>query len=108
MTTYRSKALLLTLAIAGSVLAGRAFAAEGPAPGTVVPEEDMPMFCQKAAAARFDADLTGITTNTPIQRDGNYIVIGTVPGEDYNPGFECRFDANRAFLNVIPDPAASE
>ena len=53
MVKYRSASVPLTLAIIGCVLAAPANAAEEPGLGTMVPEAEMTMFCQNAAAARF-------------------------------------------------------
>ena len=63
MKTYQSKGMLLTLAIVGCVMAESANAAEEPGLGTVVPEAEMTMFCQNAAAARFEVQLDAITTD---------------------------------------------
>jgi len=100
--------MLLTFAIVGSVLAGNGFAAEEPAPGTIVPEADMPMFCQNAAAARYEVDQMAIGTNPPIRRDGKFLVLGTVQGEDRASGFDCRFEENGAYIGIIGDPAMDQ
>ena len=67
MMTYQSKGVLLTLAIVGCVMAQSGNAAEEPGLGTVVPEAEMTMFCQNAAAARFEVQLDAITTDPPVQ-----------------------------------------
>jgi hypothetical protein len=63
-------------------------------------------FCQKAAAARFEVQLDAITTNPPIERDGKLLVLGTVDdeGTDRDGGFDCRFEANGAYIDVIGAP----
>ena len=85
-----------------------ASAAEGPAPGTVVAEGDMPMVCQQAVAARWEIDPETITTNTPIVRDGKFLVLGMFQGENNEIGFECRFEGNGAYIDVFGDPAAGD
>jgi hypothetical protein len=93
--------MLLALAIAG--LAGSAQAQE---PGTIVPEGEMTMFCQNAAAARFNAPLDAITTDPPIRREGRLLVLGTVdsPDTDRDAGFDCRFEENGAYIDIIGAP----
>lgn len=108
MTTYQSKHLLLTLAIVGSVTAQSGNAAEEPGLGTVVPEAEMTMFCQNAAAARFEVQLDAITTNPPVQREGKLLVLGTVDGENHDSGFDCRFEQNGAYLGTIGAPAMND
>ena len=105
MMTYQSKGLLLTLAIVGCVISGSGNAAEEPGVGTVVPEAEMTMFCQKAAAARFEAQPDAITTDPPVSREGKLLVLGTVDGEDHDIGFDCRFEQNGAYLGIIGAPA---
>ncbi len=99
MTRFQS--MLLALAIAG--LAGSAQAQE---PGTIVPEGEMTMFCQNAAAARFNAPLDAITTDPPIRREGRLLVLGTVdsPDTDRDAGFDCRFEENGAYIDIIGAP----
>ncbi len=108
MRTYRSKGVLLVFAIVGSVVAGSGSAAEEAGLGTVVPEAEMTMFCQKAAAARFEAQLDAITTNPPIERERKLLVLGTVDGEDHDFGFDCRFDEKGAYLGTIGAPAMND
>ena len=108
MRTNYSKGVLLTLAVLGSVVAGSGNAAEEAGLGTVVPEAEMTMFCQNAAAARFEVQLDAITTNPPIERDGKLLVLGTVDGEDHDFGFDCRFDENGAYLGTIGAPAMND
>ncbi len=108
MTIHQSKVVLLTFAIVGSVMAGSGIAAEEASLGTVVPEAEMPMFCQNAAAARFEVQLDAITTNPPVRRDGRLLVLGTVDGEDHDYGFDCRFDGTGAYLGTIGDPAMND
>ena len=103
MTTYSWKGCALLVA-AVACWVGGASAAEGPAPGTVVSEAEMPIFCQKAVAARWEPDPETITTNTPIERDGRFIVLGSFQGENRDAGFECRFEHNGAYLGVFGDP----
>ena len=78
MMTYQSKGVLLTFAIVSCLMARSGNAAEEPGLGTVVPEAEMTMFCQNAAAARFEVQLDAITTNPPISREGRLLVLGTV------------------------------
>jgi hypothetical protein len=107
MMTYQSKGVLLTLAIVGCVTAQSGNAAEEPGLGTIVPEGEMTMFCQNAAAAKFEVQLDAITTNPPIGRDGKLLVLGTVDneGDDRDAGFDCRFEQNGAYLGIIGAPA---
>jgi len=69
--------------------------------GTVVPEDDMPEFCQNAAAVEYEVPLENITTNSPVRRDFGLLVEGTVDKMDSNFGFDCRFDQNGAYLGLI-------
>jgi hypothetical protein len=109
MMTYQSKGLLLTLAIVGCVIARSGNAAEEPGLGTVVPEAEMTMFCQNAAAARFNVQLDAITTNPPVRRAGKLLVLGTVNGnDDREVGFDCRFEQNGAYLGIIGAPAMND
>jgi hypothetical protein len=107
MLTYQSKGVLLTFAVVGCLVAGSGNAAEEPGLGTVVPEGEMTMFCQNAAAARFEVQLDAITTNPPIQREGKLLVLGTVDSDDSDrdAGFDCRFEQNGAYLGIIGAPA---
>jgi hypothetical protein len=106
MTTYQSKCVLLTLAIVGCVMARSGNAAEEPGLGTVVPEAEMTVFCQNAAAARFEVQLDAITTDPPVGREGKLLVLGTVDneGDDRDAGFDCRFEQNGAYLGIIGAP----
>ncbi len=107
--TYYLKGLLLTLAIVGCVMAQIGNAAEEPGLGTVVPEAEMTMFCQNAAAARFEVQLDAITTDPPIARDGKLLVLGTVDSDDDREvGFDCRFEQNGAYLGIIGAPAMND
>ena len=108
MMTYQSKCVLLTVAIVGCVMARSGNAAEEPGLGTVVPEAEMTMFCQNAAAARFEAQPEAITTDPPIQREGKLLVLGTVDGENHDAGFDCRFEQNGAYLGIIGAPAMND
>ena len=109
MMTYQSKGVLLTLAIIGCVMARSGNAAEEPGLGTVVPEAEMTMFCQNAAAARFEVQLDAITTDPPVGREGKLLVLGTVDGEDDREvGFDCRFEQNGAYLGIIGAPAMND
>ncbi len=107
MLTYPAKVMLLTFAMVGCTLAPSANAAEEPGLGTVVPQAEMTMFCQKAAAARFDAQPDAITTDPPIRREGRLLVLGTVNSDDTDQesGFDCRFEENGAYLGIIDAPA---
>ena len=107
MMTYQSKGVLLTFAIVGCVMARSGNAAEEPGLGTVVPEAEMTMFCQNAAAARFEVQLDAITTDPPIRREGKLLVLGTVDSDDNDrdAGFDCRFEENGAYLGIIGAPA---
>jgi hypothetical protein len=107
MITYRLKGVLLMLAIVGCVVAQSGNAAEEPGLGTVVPEGEMTMFCQNAAAAKFEVQLDAITTNPPIQREGKLLVLGTVDDDDddRDAGFDCRFERSGAYLGIIGAPA---
>ena len=60
MMTYRSKGVLLAFAIIGPALSQSGNAAEEPGLGTVVPQAEMTMFCQNAAAERFAATLDAV------------------------------------------------
>jgi hypothetical protein len=95
----------MAFAVIGCVAAGSA-GAEEPAAGTIVPEGEMTEFCQNAAAERFRVQLDAITTNPPISRDGKLLVLGTVDdeGTDRDGGFDCRFEANGAYIDVIGAP----
>jgi hypothetical protein len=106
MMTYRSKGVLLTLAIVGGLIAKSGNAAEEPGVGTVVSEGDMTMFCQKAAAARFEVQPDAITTDPPIERDGKLLVLGTVQSDDTDEdaGFDCRFEKDGAYIGIIGAP----
>jgi hypothetical protein len=107
MTKYQSKAMLLSLAIVVCTMAQSGKAGEEPGLGTVIPEAEMTMFCQNAAAARFEVQLDAITTDPPIQREGKLLVLGTVDREDNDrdTGFDCRFETNGAYLGIIGAPA---
>jgi hypothetical protein len=107
MNTFRARGLILTLAVAGCAMAGSVSAAEEPKAGTVVPQGEMTVFCQKAAAARFEADLEDITTDPPVEREGKLLVLGTVDSDDDNrdAGFDCRFEKNGAYIGIIGAPA---
>lgn len=107
MITNRSKGAMLMLAIVGCVLA-RSASAEEPAVGTVVPEADMPMFCQQAAVTRFEAEIDDVTTNPPVRREGKLLVLGTVDGDVHDVGFDCRFEENGAYLGIFEDPAMND
>ncbi|MEW9806355.1 hypothetical protein ABUE31_10195 [Mesorhizobium sp. ZMM04-5] len=100
MTTY-GKTLVLALAITGWADGGIAQEA-----GTVVPEGEMTMFCQKAAAARFEVQPDAITTDPPVRREGKLVVMGTVDdeGTDRDAGFDCRFEENGAYIGIIGAP----
>ena len=102
MTIYSSMGRALLVA-AMACWVGGASAAEGPAPGTVVSEAEMPIFCQKAVAARWEPDPETITTNTPIERDGRFLVLGSFQGDNHDAGFECRFEYNGAYIGVFGD-----
>jgi len=104
MTRYRSKSLALAVAVAGCFTALSATAQE---PGTIVPESEMTMFCQNAAAARFGVQLDAITTDPPIRREGRLLVLGTVDSDDTDrdAGFDCRFEENGAYIGIIGAPA---
>ena len=103
MITYRPKSLALAAAVAGCVTAQSADAQEA---GTMVPEAEMTMFCQNAAAARYNAPLDAITTDPPIRREGKLLVLGTVdsPDTDRDAGFDCRFEENGAYIGIIGAP----
>jgi hypothetical protein len=105
MMTYQSKCVLLTFAIVGCLFARSGNAAEEPRLGTVVPKAEMTMFCQNAAAARFEVPLEAITTDPPVARDGKLLVLGTVDSDDddRDVGFDCRFEQNGAYLGIIGD-----
>ena len=107
MTRYHSKHVLLTLAIVGCVMARSGNAAEEPRLGTIVPEGEMTIFCQKAVAAKYEAQPEDITTDPPIRREGKLLVLGTVDSEDddRDAGFDCRFEENGAYLGIIGAPA---
>ena len=107
MMKYRSKGVLLTFAIIGSALSQSGNAAEEPGLGTVVPQAEMTMFCQNAAAERFRVQLDAITTDPPVEREGKLLVLGTVDSEDNDrdAGFDCRFEQNGAYLGIIGAPA---
>jgi hypothetical protein len=108
MLTYQSKGVLLTFAIVSCLMARSGNAAEEPGLGTVVPEGEMTMFCQNAAAAKFEVQLDAITTNPPISREGKLLVLGTVDGENHDAGFDCRFEQNGAYLGIIGAPAMND
>lgn len=107
MMKYQSKAMLLTLSLLGCVAAQSGKAAEEAGLGTVVPEAEMTMFCQNAAAAKFEVQLDAITTDPPVRREGKLLVLGTVDSEDNDrdAGFDCRFEENGAYLGIIGAPA---
>ena len=110
MVKYLSAIVPLTLAIIGGVLAAPANAAEEPGLGTIVPEAEMTMFCQNAAAARFGVQLDAITTDPPVRREGRLLVLGTVDSDDddRDSGFDCRFDENGAYLGTIDAPGMND
>lgn len=103
MMTYRSKCLALATAIAGCAMAGSGNAQDA---GTVVPEGEMTTFCQSAAAERFNVQLDAITTDPPVRREGKILVLGTIDdtGTDNDGGFDCRFEEDGTFINVIGAP----
>jgi hypothetical protein len=107
MMKYHSKGVLLTLAIIGCGMARIGNAAEEPRLGTIVPEGEMTIFCQKAVAAKFEAQPEDITTDPPIRREGKLLVLGTVDSEDddRDAGFDCRFEENGAYLGIIGAPS---
>jgi len=100
------KSFLVTVAIAGSVMPHSASAMDEPGLGTIVPEGEMTMFCQKAAAARFEVQPDAITTNPPVEREGRLLVLGTVESDDTDEdaGFDCRFEKNGSYLGIIGAP----
>ena len=102
MTKFQSRSVLLAVAILGWAGSGNAQEA-----GTVVPEGEMTMFCQNAAAAKFEVQLDAITTDPPVRREGKLLVLGTVDneGSDRDAGFDCRFEANGAYIGIIGAPA---
>ncbi|MBX3582611.1 MAG: hypothetical protein KF810_11990 [Rhizobiaceae bacterium] len=104
MTNSKLKTALLMF---GCVVAGSAIAEEAGV-GTVVAQGDMTMFCQNAAAARFEVQLDAITTDPPVEREGKLLVLGTVDGESHDYGFDCRFEQNGTYLGVFGDPAMSD
>lgn len=108
MMTYQPKGMLLTLALAGCVMAGSGNAAEEPGVGTVVPEAEMTVFCQNAAVARFEAQADDVTTDPPVRREGKLLVLGTVDGDVRDFGFDCRFEENGAYLGIFGDPAMND
>lgn len=69
--------------------------------GTVVPEDDMPEFCQNAAAVEYEVPLENITTNSPVRREFGLLVEGTVDKMGSTFGFDCRFDPSGAYLGLI-------
>ncbi|MET0598514.1 MAG: hypothetical protein ABWZ57_11675 [Mesorhizobium sp.] len=107
MLTYPRKVMLLTFATIGCFMAPSANAAEEPGLGTVVPQAEMTIFCQNAAAARFEVQREAITTDPPIRREGKLLVLGTVDSDDSDrdAGFDCRFEENGAYLGIIGAPA---
>lgn len=112
MTLHLSK-FCLRLAIAGTALAatlGSGGASETPGAGTIVAQEQMPEFCQQAAAARYEVSLDAITTDPPIERDGKFLVLGTVQSEDTDQamGIDCRFEPNGAFIDIIGAPGMND
>jgi len=104
MTRFQSKGLALAVAIVDCVMVRGAAAQEA---GTVVPEGEMTMFCQNAAAAKFEVQLDAITTDPPVRREGKLLVLGTVDneGSDRDAGFDCRFEENGAYIGIIGAPA---
>ena len=108
MLKIPSKFVLPIFALVGCVMAQSGIAAEEPALGTVVAETEMQMFCQNAAAAKYEVDLMAIGTNPPIRREGKFLVLGTVQGEDRASGFDCRFEADGAYIGIIGDPAMDQ
>ncbi|MBL8579596.1 MAG: hypothetical protein JNK47_20515 [Mesorhizobium sp.] len=109
--TSRPSKFCLRLAIAGAALAatlGSGSAFDDPGAGTIVPQGEMPEFCQKAAAARYEVDLLAITTDPAVERDGKFLVLGTVQGENREMGIDCRFEPNGAFIDIIEAPAMND
>jgi hypothetical protein len=102
MKKFQSKGMLLAVAIVSWTGSGNA-----QEPGTVVPEGEMTMFCQNAAAAKFEVQLDAITTDPPIRREGKLLVLGTVDSDDNDRdgGFDCRFEENGAYIGIIGAPA---
>jgi len=112
MTLHLSK-FCLRLAIAGTALAatlGSGSAVEAAGAGTIVPQGDMPEFCQQAAAARYEVSLDAITTDPPIERDGKILVLGSVQNDDTDQamGIDCRFEPNGAFIDIIEAPGMND
>jgi hypothetical protein len=109
MMTYHSRGVPLALAIVGCVMVRSANATEESGIGTVVPEAEMTMFCQNAAAAKFEVQLDAITTDPPVRREGKLLVLGTVDSDDdRDTGFDCRFEQNGAYLGIIGAPAMND
>ena len=107
MRKHLLKGVLLTLVIVGGLMGKSGNAAEEPGLGTVVSEGEMTMFCQKAAAARYEVQPDAITTDPPVERDGKLLVLGTVQSDDTDrdAGFDCRFEKNGAYLGIIGAPS---
>jgi hypothetical protein len=61
----------------------------------------MPEFCQNAAAAKYNAPLENITTNSPVTRSFGLLVLGSATTDTNTFGFDCRFDQTGAFLGLI-------
>lgn len=72
-----------------------------PASGTVVAQNDMPVFCQNAAASKYNAPLDNITTQSPVLRNFGVLIQGSALTDMNSFNFDCRFSANGAFLGLI-------
>ena len=110
MTLHLSK-YCLRFALAGAAMAmtvGSGSAFDEPGAGTIVPQGEMPEFCQNAVAARYEVSLDAITTDPPVEREGKIMVLGTVDGENHDLGINCRFEPNGAFIDIIEAPAMSD
>lgn len=96
--------LLLPLTVVGCSTAGsgtNTSTATTSAIGTVVAQNDMPVFCQNAAANKYNAPLDNISTQSPQTRSFGLLFEGTVTTDTDTLSFDCRFSSTGAFLGLI-------
>lgn len=95
---------LLSLGLAGCSTAGSGSGENTsavPASGTVVAQNDMPVFCQNAAASKYNAPLDNITTQSPVSRNFGFLIQGSALTDTNSFSFDCRFSGSGTFLGLI-------
>jgi hypothetical protein len=96
----KSSLILLSLSVGGCTtntpVGGQAPAAGG----AVVARDDMPEYCQSAAASKWGATPGNISTDTAVPRSFGFLVEGTADTGQQTYIFNCRFDSSGAFIGI--------